>query len=220
MKLTLASELVLDALIMAVWQRRPSNQILIHCDQGSQYGSDERLRFVKAPNLEPSMGASTYMIILSHQLYEKVAPWLQIFECRRPPCVGAGRYGAGVVQALRERSCRVVTVDYNPELVRAGSATDHQVLYGDAEVPEFLALLPLARAHWVVSTIREEPVSRSLIHGLRVSGYAGQVAVTAHSSAEAARLEQSGADLALLPFAEAARRAADRLLGKQRDIVA
>jgi hypothetical protein len=159
------------------------------------------------------------MIIFSHQRYEKVAPWLQVCERRRPHreggqaeapddgvteivFFGAGRYGAGIVQALRERGCRVVTVDYNAELVGAGSATDHQVLYGDAEAPEFLALLPLARTHWVVSTIREEPVSRSLIHGLRVSGYAGQVAVTAHSSAEAAR------------------RAADRLLGKLWDIVA
>ena len=55
MKPTLARELVLDALIMAVWRRRPQSRVMVHSDQGSQYGSDDWLRFLKANNLEPSM---------------------------------------------------------------------------------------------------------------------------------------------------------------------
>jgi putative transposase len=55
MKPTLARELVLDALIMAVWRRRPKNRVMVHSDQGSQYGSDDWIRFLKANNLEPSM---------------------------------------------------------------------------------------------------------------------------------------------------------------------
>lgn len=55
MKPTLAREIVLDALMMAVWRRRPKQKVLIHSDQGSQYGSDDWLRFLKANNLEPSM---------------------------------------------------------------------------------------------------------------------------------------------------------------------
>ena len=55
MKSTLARELVLDALIMAVWRRRPSRNVLVHSDQGSQYGSDDWLRFLRANHLEPSM---------------------------------------------------------------------------------------------------------------------------------------------------------------------
>ena len=54
MKPTLAKELVLDAILMAVWRRRPK-QTLIHSDQGSQYGSDEWLRFCSEHHLEPSM---------------------------------------------------------------------------------------------------------------------------------------------------------------------
>jgi putative transposase len=53
-KPTLARELVLDALLMAVKRRRPQ-QTLIHSDQGSQYGSDDWLRFCRAHRLEPSM---------------------------------------------------------------------------------------------------------------------------------------------------------------------
>lgn len=55
MKPTLARELVLDALVMAIWRRRPKARVMIHSDQGSQYGSDDWLRFLKANNLEPSM---------------------------------------------------------------------------------------------------------------------------------------------------------------------
>lgn len=55
MKPSLAKEIVLDALLMAVWRRRPKQRVLIHSDQGSQYGSDDWLRFCKTHNLEPSM---------------------------------------------------------------------------------------------------------------------------------------------------------------------
>ena len=55
MKPTLARELVLDSILMAVWRRKPKHNVLIHSDQGSQYGSDDWLRFCRDNNLEPSM---------------------------------------------------------------------------------------------------------------------------------------------------------------------
>ncbi|TQE98347.1 MAG: IS3 family transposase [Spiribacter salinus] len=55
MKATLAKELVLDALFMAVWRRKPQAHVLVHSDQGSQYGSDEWRRFCTTHQLEPSM---------------------------------------------------------------------------------------------------------------------------------------------------------------------
>jgi putative transposase len=36
MKPRMATELVLDALTMAVWRRRPKAEVIIHSDQGSQ----------------------------------------------------------------------------------------------------------------------------------------------------------------------------------------
>lgn len=55
MKPTLAKELVLDAILMAVWRRKPTNTVIVHSDQGSQYGSDDWLRFCREHNLDPSM---------------------------------------------------------------------------------------------------------------------------------------------------------------------
>ena len=39
MNASMATELVLDALTMAVWRRRPTGPVMIHSDQGSQFGS-------------------------------------------------------------------------------------------------------------------------------------------------------------------------------------
>ena len=53
-KPTMAQELVLDAILMAVRRRKPKHT-LIHSDQGSQFGSDAWRRFCQAHHLEPSM---------------------------------------------------------------------------------------------------------------------------------------------------------------------
>jgi len=53
-KSTIGRELVLDAVLMAVRQRRPRRAV-IHSDQGSQYGSDDWRRFCRTNHLEPSM---------------------------------------------------------------------------------------------------------------------------------------------------------------------
>ncbi|HGE8441232.1 TPA: IS3 family transposase [Serratia marcescens] len=55
MKPTLSRELALDALMMAVWRRRPDSEVIVHSDQGCQYGSDDWQRFCRANNLAPSM---------------------------------------------------------------------------------------------------------------------------------------------------------------------
>ena len=55
MQATLVRDLVLDAILMAVWRRKPEPGLVIHSDQGSQYGSDDWHRFCRAHGLRPSM---------------------------------------------------------------------------------------------------------------------------------------------------------------------
>ncbi len=49
------TELVLNALLMAVWRRRPTDAVMIHSDQGSQFSSHDWQAFLKVHNLVPSM---------------------------------------------------------------------------------------------------------------------------------------------------------------------
>lgn len=53
-KPSIQRSLVIEAVSKAVSSRRPRHA-LIHSDQGTQYGSDEWVRFCKANHLEPSM---------------------------------------------------------------------------------------------------------------------------------------------------------------------
>ena len=55
MKTSLAREIVIDALLMAVWRRKPKNKVLVHSDQGSQYGSFDCRKFCESHDLTPSM---------------------------------------------------------------------------------------------------------------------------------------------------------------------
>ena len=45
----------MDALMMAVWRRKPTQEVIVHSDQGSQYGSDDWKRFCDANKLLPRM---------------------------------------------------------------------------------------------------------------------------------------------------------------------
>jgi putative transposase len=49
------SEVVLQALHMAVWRREPQNTVLVHSDQGSQFTSMDWASFLRHHNLVHSM---------------------------------------------------------------------------------------------------------------------------------------------------------------------
>lgn len=49
------TDLVLQALLAAVWRRKPKNNVLVHSDQGSQFTSMDWASFLKQHNLEHSM---------------------------------------------------------------------------------------------------------------------------------------------------------------------
>jgi putative transposase len=49
------AESVIDALLMALWRRRPTKRVLVHSDQGAQYTSKDWQTFLKDNNLEASM---------------------------------------------------------------------------------------------------------------------------------------------------------------------
>lgn len=55
MKPRMTSDLALDALLAAVWRRKPSGPVMVHSDQGSQFSSGDWQSFLKANHLVGSM---------------------------------------------------------------------------------------------------------------------------------------------------------------------
>ena len=85
MKNSLETIIVLDALTMAKWRRKPEGKIIIHSDQGSQFGSDEFIRWCKENQLSPSMSRrgncwdnavaeSFFSSLKSEQIKRKIYP--------------------------------------------------------------------------------------------------------------------------------------------------
>lgn len=51
----MTTDLALQALLMAVWRRKPAGTVMVHSDQSSQFTSRERQTFLRQNNLQPSM---------------------------------------------------------------------------------------------------------------------------------------------------------------------
>jgi Kef-type K+ transport system membrane component KefB len=189
--------------------------------------SSERLSLITLVGLI-TIGLSTYLILYSHQIFDRFGASLRIFERRNlhtseedPTDVddvdvdvilfGLGRYGSSLARELESRGFRVLGVDFDPQAVKQAQALGLMTHYGDAEDPEFHAYLPLSRAAWVISSMPQVDVNLALLRGLRHQGYSGRVALTAHNDADNEKLQRAGADLVLLPFADAAYEAAEAL---------
>jgi len=48
----------MNALLMAVWRRQPSNTVMVHSKQGSQFSSYDRRYFLDEHNLQQSVSMS------------------------------------------------------------------------------------------------------------------------------------------------------------------
>jgi voltage-gated potassium channel Kch len=176
-----------------------------------------------------TIGTSTYLILYSHPIYERLAPLLHVFERNVPHreevtaapsrqvdviVLGLGRFGGALARRLEERGHSVLGVDFDPEVVRAWEQEGGAVRYADAEDPEVHQALPL-HADWIVSSLPNLHTNLHLLQVLRERNYRGQIALTAHTERAARTLGESGANLVLVPFVEAAAHAAAYIMGEE-----
>jgi Kef-type K+ transport system membrane component KefB len=171
-----------------------------------------------------TIGLSTYLILYSHPIYERLAPALRIFERSQPRdepvaddepvdviVYGFGRYGRHLVGHLTDAGHHVLVVDWDPN-TDDGDRPRVQTVYGDAEDGEFPGTLPLDRVEWVISTIPVVDTNRQLAHALDRWGFGGKVALTAHTESDVERLADTGATVVLQPFRDAAHHGVTTLL--------
>ncbi|WP_051361230.1 cation:proton antiporter [Desulfuromonas sp. TF] len=181
-----------------------------------------------------TIGLSTYLILYSHPIYQRISPFLGIFERRVPYreaeeesggepekvdviLFGLGRYGRNIAENLVRRGKRVLAVDFDPEVVSAEPAKGISVRYGAVEDPEILEHLPFRHSRWVVNAIPGREPNLSLLHALREKGYPGKIVLTAHNRSEAETYRQAGANKVLWPFVDAAEQAVDYLTDSREE---
>jgi len=172
---------------------------------------------------------STYMILFSETLYQRLGPVLGIFERanpfrevavetdahpqRHPDIIifGLGRYGGRLMDQLQGAGLNVLGVDFDPEAVAQLRKRGLSVRFGDGEDPAFLETLPLADAQWVVTTFPQWESNRAFLHALHAAGFTGRIAGIARDEAHGRSLDAAGVQRVLNPFDDAADHAA-RLL--------
>ncbi|MFO7576916.1 MAG: cation:proton antiporter [Pelovirga sp.] len=182
-----------------------------------------------------TIGLSTYLILYSHPIYNRIAPLLGIFERRHPHreiqhqekqpiqaadiiLLGLGRYGRQIAENLVRRDKRVFAIDFDPQVVAASATGQFAVRYGDAEDPELLDQLPLHQAGWVINAIPGPKTNLAIIKGLQEHGYSGRVVLTAHNQEQADLYHRAGAHKVLWPYSDAAEQAVDYLTGTREEL--
>jgi hypothetical protein len=168
-----------------------------------------------------TIALSTYMILYSHPLYERLAPWLGIFERRHPHrelvtetdaadhgqpdviVIGLGRYGQRLTRGLREAELQVLGVDFDPEVVRRLRDAGLTVRYGDGADTNFLEELPMPWTTWVVSTLPGLELNLALLRALRERDCRADIAIVARDEEEGLALKRAGAPTVIYPMRNA-----------------
>ncbi len=179
---------------------------------------------------------STYLILYSHPIYDRIEKHLRIFEREVPyreeldermqpvavdvVVFGLGRYGGRIAAGLHDRGVNVLGVDFDPQAVEHANMRGIPAQYGDAEDPEFPASLPLSTARWMVSSLPSLHTNLALYRFLRDRGYRREIWLTAHHDGDVAPLEEAGADVVLRPFVDAAELAATRIEEASEELAA
>lgn len=174
-----------------------------------------------------TIGLSTYMIIYSHPLFERLSPILGIFERKNPfreaqtrqneerkldvIIFGLGRFGGNLVRQLKKQEVNLLAVDFDPQLLKRWQGEGVNTQYGDLEDPELAEQLPLKHTRFVISSIPQVHANLALLKTLQRAGFEGKVIVTAHHSYDAGKLQENGAENVLLPFNDAAELIGDRI---------
>jgi predicted Kef-type K+ transport protein/Trk K+ transport system NAD-binding subunit len=172
--------------------------------------------------------ASTYMILYSGKLYEILAPFLTLFERKHAYreveggtaaaamggeiiLLGLGNYGGEIAKHLIERKKKVLGVDFDPQILALWREQGLSVVYGDGADPELLDQLPIHRARWIVSTVRDRDLNVTLLKILKTRRLDGKLAVAARDESEAAELRAAGAHVVFRPYQDGAEYASDAL---------
>lgn len=147
---------------------------------------------------------STYMILFSHQLYDRLSPWLGWFERRQPfreisvehhsveqkradvIVFGMGRYGSRLILGLKKAGLSVMGVDFDPERITAMQMHDLSVFFGDCTSTEFLETLPLTDARWIVSALPDCASNMSLLNALEHRHSECRIAIVAREGVDSA----------------------------------
>lgn len=172
---------------------------------------------VAAVTVAVSFIAAAPLNAFAHQLYQRVAPWLERLERdKRHPddepitlgkaeilIVGMGRVGAGAYDYLRQQDENIVGIDSDPGKIESNIRAGRRVAYADAEDPSFWHLLNIDRLRAVMLAVPDLEAKLSAARALRRRGFKGLLSATHLYPEEYAPIIESGCDVTYNYYTEA-----------------
>lgn len=176
-----------------------------------------------------SIACSSYLLNFGNTIYCQLISSLKIFErqiTKREDAFsptenmlvdvivyGFGRHGENIALHLQKLGFRVLGIDFDPRKIRH---FHHHIWikYGDAEDVEFAKHLPLNDVKWVVSTIPHLEANQMLVSSLKEKNYKGKIAISVYRENDLEFIRNLKVDMVLVPYADAAISAAERLAGE------
>jgi voltage-gated potassium channel Kch len=158
-----------------------------------------------------SIAASSYLILFSDKIFNKLERFLDFFERSQTQSeagapgnfelvlLGYQKGGHEFVKAFRQLSKNFVVIDYDPEVIDILEDRKIKHIYGDAMDVELLDEANVAKAKLVVSTITDPEVNMFLLNFLERKNSNAVVIAQADSPKEAAKLYDEGASYVILP---------------------
>lgn len=182
-----------------------------------------------------TIGVSSYLILDSRRIYERLVPYLGFLQRRQPYreamadsgdteapvdviLFGLGNFGSHIAVNLQARAKTLLGVDFNPEVVQKAAAKGLRVRYGDATDAHTLDHLPLDQVPWVVSAMPGAVPNMALLKALKSREFKGKVVLTAQNAEQEEAFRLAGADRVLWPNLDAAEQAVD-LLSTAREAI-
>lgn len=160
-----------------------------------------------------TIAVSTYMIIYSDQLYEKLEPHLRLFERRhaksrrsldggKSPDViifGYKKGGEQLMKIFSKFNKKSMIIDYDPEVVDNLEHEEVPHMYGDATDSELLDSAGIAKAKVVISALTDFRTNLFIVNHAKQTNPNAVVVVQAESRDDAVDLYEHGATYVMMP---------------------
>jgi FlaA1/EpsC-like NDP-sugar epimerase len=160
-----------------------------------------------------SIALSSYGILFSRSLYEKLRSVLSVFERAGSReqhgehinyknhiiLIGAHRLGEHVVQSLKHQTIPFVIVDFNPEMAERYAAEGVAVVCGDITDPHIQEHVSLSQAKLIISTVPDLRDNILLAEATKRPPIRTRLVITAQDETEAIELYNKGVDYVILP---------------------
>ncbi len=159
-----------------------------------------------------TIALSSYLIIYSHRIYDRVAGLISVFErkgikkdrkklSKKYDAIlfGYNRIGFNILRSLRKLKKKYLVVDFNPDTIADLNRMGIPALYGDVYDPDLLDELPLDKIDMAISTVPDFDTNVLLTDAIRVVNPDAIIINRAHLIQDALDLYKKGSTYVLTP---------------------